>query len=114
MTQLLWRKYTEWPLLAVAILFSPPIRRRSSSICHRTNNALGTVVWITWGIFGADYLANLVLAENRRRWFVRNTHELVILSLPVLRPLRLLRLVTLLKVLHRTADRSLRGRVSAP
>jgi voltage-gated potassium channel len=78
------------------------------------NNALDTVVWITWGIFGADYLANLVLAENRRRWFVRNTHELVILSLPVLRPLRLLRLVTLLKVLHRTADRSLRGRVSAP
>ena len=72
---------------------------------------LELVIWATWGLFGVDYLANLVLATNRSRWFFRNIHELIILVLPVLRPLRLLRLVTLLKVLHRTAGRSLRGRV---
>ena len=50
----------------------------------------------------------LVLAERRARWFVRNLHELAILALPVLRPLGLLLVV---KILHRFAGATLRGRV---
>lgn len=38
-------------------------------------------------------------------------HELLIVALPFFRPLRLLRLVTLLSVLHRTVGGTLRGRV---
>ena len=68
-------------------------------------------MWTTWGIFAVDYLANLWLAENRSGWFIRNLHELVIVALPFFRPLRLLRLVTLLSVLHRTLGDTLRGRV---
>jgi voltage-gated potassium channel len=72
------------------------IRGRFSSRCHH---------------FALDYLANLRLATDRRTWFIRNLHELLIVALPLLRPLRLLRLVTLLAVLHRTLGDSLRGRV---
>lgn len=112
MTQLLWRKHTEWPLVAIAILF---VAAYSAQVIiewpPQQDALLELVVWLTWGLFGVDYLANLVLATNRPRWFLRNIHELIILVLPVLRPLRLLRLVTLLKVLHRTAGRTLRGRV---
>lgn len=70
-----------------------------------------TVVWVTWALFVVDYIANLALAPLRGRWFIRNLHELVVLALPILRPLRLLRLVTLLKVVHRVAGSALRGRI---
>jgi len=70
------------------------------------------ILWITWGIFALDYFANLWLAEDRRRWFVWNLHELRIVVLPFFRPLRLLRLVTLLSVLQRTVGETLRGRVA--
>lgn len=72
---------------------------------------LEAAMWVTWGVFALDYAANLWLAEDRRRWFVRNLHELLIVALPFFRPLRLLRLVTLLSVLHRTVGETLRGRV---
>lgn len=112
MTQLLWRKRTEWPLLAVAILFLVAYSVQViMDLPPQQDDFLEMVVWAAWGLFGIDYLANLVLAKNRTHWFFHNIHELLILVLPVLRPLRLLRLVTLLKVLHRTAGRSLRGRV---
>ena len=68
-------------------------------------------MWTTWGIFVLDYAANLWPAADRWRWFVRNLHELLIVALPFFRPLRLLRLVTLLSVLHRTVGETLRGRV---
>jgi voltage-gated potassium channel len=65
----------------------------------------------TWSIFAVDYVANLWLAADRSSWFVRNLHELLVVALPFFRPLRLLRLVTLLSVLHRTLGDTLRGRV---
>lgn len=112
MTQLLWRRHTEWPLLAVAVLFLAAYSIQViADLPSQQDDLLELVIWATWGLFGVDYLVNLALARNRARWFFLNIHELVILVLPVLRPLRLLRMVTLLKILHRTAGRSLRGRV---
>lgn len=70
------------------------------------------ILWITWGIFALDYFVNLWLAEDRMHWFVWNLHELLIVVLPFFRPLRLLRLVTLLSVLQRTVGETLRGRVA--
>lgn len=70
------------------------------------------VLWITWGIFALDYFINLWLAEDRMRWFLWNLHELLIVVLPFFRPLRLLRLVTLLSVLQRTVGETFRGRVA--
>jgi voltage-gated potassium channel len=44
--------------------------------------------------------------------FFRHVPDLLIVALPILRPLRLLRLVILLRVLNRRATDSLRGRVA--
>jgi voltage-gated potassium channel len=71
------------------------------------------VAWITWTMFAVDYLARLILADNRRRYASRHLLDLVIIALPLLRPLRLLRLVSLLNVLHRRASTALRGRIAA-
>jgi voltage-gated potassium channel len=112
MTQVLWRRYTEWPLVIAAVLFVVAYSVQViGNVPERQASVIETIVWLTWAVFVVDYLANLVLAPQRGRWFIRNLHELVILALPVLRPLRLLRLVTLLKVVHGAAGRALRGRI---
>jgi voltage-gated potassium channel len=50
-------------------------------------------------------------AQDRRHYFTRHLLDLVIVALPALRPLRLLRLVVLFRVLNRKAAASLRGRI---
>ena len=66
----------------------------------------------TWALFAVDYVVRLVLAENRGRYFIRHLFDLATLALPLLRPLRLLRLATLLRVLNRKASTGLRGMVA--
>ena len=53
----------------------------------------------------------LVLAPERWRSFYTHIFDLLVVALPILRPLRLLRLVTIVPVLHRTAGTLLRGDV---
>ena len=72
---------------------------------------LQIIEWITWAAFVVDYLVRFGLAPDRGRWFVRHLLDLAVVLLPVLRPLRLLRLVALLAVFQRAAGSSLRGRV---
>lgn len=112
MTQQRYRDLAEWPLMGTAIVFLAAYAWQVvGRIEGRGADWLEAAMWVTWGVFALDYAANLWLAEDRRRWFVRNLHELLIVALPFFRPLRLLRLVTLLSVLHRTVGETLRGRV---
>ncbi|MHA7299753.1 potassium channel family protein [Pseudarthrobacter sp. MDT1-22] len=112
MTQQRYRDLAEWPLMGTALVF---LAAYAWQVIGRVDGSgaewLETVMWLTWGIFAVDYAANLWLATDRRRWFLWNLHELLIAALPFFRPLRLLRLVTLLSVLHRTIGETLRGRV---
>lgn len=112
MTQQRYRDLADWPLTMTALIF---LAAYAWQVIGRIEGSgalwLEAVMWATWGIFAVDYVANLWLAEDRSGWFVRNLHELLIVALPFFRPLRLLRLVTLLSVLHRTLGDTLRGRV---
>jgi voltage-gated potassium channel len=112
MTQQRYRDLADWPLTVTALVF---LGAYAWQVIGRLEGSaaiwLEAVMWATWGIFVVDYLANLWLAGDRSTWFIRNLHELVIVALPFFRPLRLLRLVTLLSVLHRTLGDTLRGRV---
>jgi len=54
----------------------------------------------------------LLLAEHRRRYILRHPLDLLVIVLPLLRPLRLLRLVALLNVLNRRVVMRLRGRLA--
>lgn len=112
MTQQRYRDLAEWPLMGTALIFLAAYAWQViGHVEGRGGEWLETVMWITWGIFAADYVVNLWLAEDRAGWFFRNLHELFIVALPFFRPLRLLRLVTLLSVVHRTVGETLRGRV---
>jgi voltage-gated potassium channel Kch len=63
------------------------------------------------GIFVVDIVVRLFLADERMRYLVRHWYDVLVLALPLLRPLRLLRLIPLLSVLNRRATMRLRGRV---
>ncbi|AZC12371.1 two pore domain potassium channel family protein [Microbacterium sp. ABRD28] len=72
--------------------------------------AEGTI-YFTWSVFAIDYAVRLIIAENRWRWFYRHLLDLAIVVLPMLRPLRLMRFLTVLAIVHRGAGTLLRGRV---
>lgn len=65
-----------------------------------------------WGLFAVDYVARLALSRDRVTFLRGNLFDLAVVALPLLRPLRLLRLVTLLSVLNRNVGGSMRGRVA--
>jgi voltage-gated potassium channel len=104
---------TEWVLAAVAVLFllayawpilEPGLGREWKTLC-------AVIQLASWVIFVLDYLARVWTAGDRRRYFTKHLLDLVIVALPALRPLRLLRLVILFRVLNRKAAATLRGRV---
>jgi voltage-gated potassium channel len=107
-----WEKRTEWPLATVAVIFlaAYSIRVLAQPQGH-LETAIDVVIWITWGMFLVDYVARLSLATNKGRWFVRHLLDLAIVALPLLRPLRLLRLVVLVAALQKAIGGAIRGRV---
>ncbi len=108
-----WERSTEWPLAATAVLFLVAYAWSilDPAMPRGLHRGLEIVDYAAWVVFAVDYLVRVSLADPRGRYVVRNLPDLLILALPVLRPLRLLRLLVLLKALNRTATDSLRGRV---
>ena len=70
------------------------------------------VMNVAWILFAVDVLVQVCLADSRLAWLRRHLLEVLSVALPVLRPLRLLRLVALVTVLQRTAGHSLRGKIA--
>ncbi|AIY00972.1 hypothetical protein ART_1373 [Arthrobacter sp. PAMC 25486] len=106
-----WERAAEWPLIVISVLFlaaySVQVLASGTAV-----KVAGWFMAVTWGLFLVDYVVSLWLAPRRLSWFFRHLHELAIVVLPMLRPLRLLRLVTLIGVLQRVAGNALRGRVA--
>ncbi|MFE5039132.1 potassium channel family protein [Streptomyces sp. NPDC056683] len=103
--QVRWEQVTQRPLLALAVVFAIayalPIVDGSAG--HVLTAACTVAEWVVWGSFAVDYLIRLALAP-RRKEFVR-THwiDLCAVVLPLLQPLRLLRLVATLMLVGRRA-----------
>jgi len=107
-----WERHAEWPLAAAALLFlgvySVLVLTGPQG---RESHVLWAVTWIIWGMFILDYVARLCLASDRARWFFRHLLDLAIVALPLLRPLRLQRLIVLIEVLQRAVGDAFRGRI---
>ena len=114
MTLQTWQKYSEWPLVGAAFIFlaafsvlvivEPPAPYSA---------ALTILIWSTWVAFGVDYIVKLSLAPDLVRWIIRNPMDLLMVVLPVARPLRLLRPFTLRRVMERAPGTAIRTRVIA-
>lgn len=109
-----WERRTAGVLTALAIMFivvyaAPILRPELNAEWRRACEIANLMIW---GLFVVDYLVRLTL--SRARWaFVRaHMFDLVVLLLPLLRPLRMLRLVTALLVINRRTERWTRGRLA--
>ncbi|MEW6861968.1 ion channel [Trueperella pyogenes] len=71
-----------------------------------------TVMHIIWVVFLLDYCVRLYFAHGRLSWFYRHLFDLFTVVLPLLRPLKLLRLVGLVKVIGHKVSSTLRGKIA--
>ena len=107
-----WERHAEWPLAVAAILFLVLFSRQVLVEPQgREAHIVWAVNWAIWGLFVLDYVVRLCLADNRWHWFLRHLLDFAIVTLPLLRPLRLLRLLVLIEVLQKAIGDAFRGRI---
>ncbi|GGC69704.1 ion transporter [Hoyosella rhizosphaerae] len=103
---------SEWPLIGAAFVYLVAY----SVIVLAPDASLGGVpqllMVVVWVVFAIDYFARLIVAEQRVRWFFTHLLDLAVVVLPMLRPLRLLRLVVVVHRLQISVGRTLQGRVA--
>ena len=108
-----WERATEWPLTGAAVVFLAAYAREVlANTQGGAKDAAELVIDAVWVLFGVDYLVRLALASSRSCWFLHHLPDLAVIALPILRPLRLLRLVTLVGIMQRSAGTALRGRIT--
>ena len=108
-----WKRITEWPLACASIVFLVAYAWAVVGNLDADDGVIPELIMnIVWVAFAIDYLISLYLAKPRARWFITHLHDLAIVALPFLRPLRLLRLVAFITVLQRSVGAALRGRVT--
>jgi voltage-gated potassium channel len=109
-----WNARVDWPLtgLTVAFLVGYAWQVLDTSLTRQAHDALDVALTAIWVLLGADYLVRLALARRRLRFVRRHLLDLLILVVPMFRPLRALRVVTVLGVLNRQLRDDFRGRVA--
>ena len=109
-----WERHAEVPLLLLAVAFL--IAYAWPVLDPRLDPDLATVLviasWTVWAAFAIDFVVRLALAEQRWPYARSHWYDVALIVLPMLRPLRLLRLLALARFINRSATSSLVGRVS--
>src|SRR5262245_12425333 len=110
-----WERNTEIPLLLLAAAFL--VAYAWPVLDPRLDPDLGTFLrvasWTVWVAFAFDFAIRLYLAgSDRWPYAKRHWYDVALIALPMLRPLRLLRLLALARVINRSARRSLVGQVA--
>ncbi|MFF9471529.1 potassium channel family protein [Streptomyces roseolus] len=100
-----WEELTQTPLLVLAVAFgiayAVPIVAPGADPWVR--RLCSQVEWAVWGVFAVDYAVRLALSSAR--WAFVRSHPLDLLAvlLPLVQPLRLLRVVSTLLLVGRRA-----------
>ncbi|MFE7272175.1 potassium channel family protein [Streptomyces sp. NPDC057623] len=103
--QVRWERLTQRPLFGLALVFAvayavpivePDASRDVVAVCL-------AVEWVVWGAFALDYVARLALAERRLEFARSHWLDLCAVLLPLIQPLRLLRLVSTLTLVGQRA-----------
>jgi voltage-gated potassium channel len=112
--RLRWERASEWPLTVLALCYlvgyavpilDPHLRPDIKDLCELALAA-------AWGLFAFDYAVRLVLSHRRWQFLRQHVFDAVIVVLPLLRPLRLLRLLVVLRFLNRRVAGNFFGRVA--
>ncbi len=103
--KLRWEERTQTPLLVLAVAFGlayavPIVAPGAEPWVHRLCTH---VEWTVWGAFAFDYLVRLGLSPDRWRFVRGHPLDLLAVILPMVQPLRLLRVVSTLLLVGRRA-----------
>lgn len=109
-----WERRTGWALTtaALAYLAAYAVPLVWPAVPGWARHLADATIAVTWAVLVIDYVVRVVLARRRWRFVLRNLPDLVVIALPMLRSLRLVRLLALVRVLDRNAAATLRGRVA--
>ena len=109
-----WERRSEIPLLLLAVAFlvayAWPIL--DPRLDHDLETFLTALSWTVWAAFAGDLAVRVLLSEDRGAYLLRHWYDVALVLVPMLRPLRLLRLLAFARVLGRSATRNLVGRVT--
>lgn len=109
-----WEQRSEIPLLLLALAFL--VAYAWPILDPRLDQDLVTfllvLTWTVWGAFAVDLVIRLALADQRLQYAARHWYDVLLVVVPMLRPLRLLRLLAFARILGRSATRNLAGRVT--
>lgn len=107
-----WERYSTLPLAALALVY---LGLYAFEVLGDQGELvlfdLIVVSDIIWGIFIVDFVARLILHEDKKQFFRKNIIELIGLILPFFRAFRMLRVVIAIGFLTRAA-KSLQGRIN--
>lgn len=110
-----WRRVADPVLLVAAILFLPaygiPIIWPDADaalvvVCE-------AVMWTAWGLFALDLIVRTCLAHDRLRYLREHWIDVLVVVLPLLRPLRVLRFLSVARILDARATARFQGRLVA-
>lgn len=110
-----WERRSEVPMMLLAVAFLvayawPVIDPELGSDLHTVLEALSWTVWLS---FAVDFAIRIHLSERRAAYALRNWYDVLLILVPVFRTLRLLRLLSIARMLNRSAHGiSLAGRTS--
>jgi voltage-gated potassium channel len=110
----MWERRVEVPLLLLALAFLvayawPVLDPR---LDNDLRSVLGFVSWAVWVAFVLDFLVRLGLANERWSYLARHWYDVPLIALPMLRPLRVLRVLAFARMLNRSATGGLVERVA--
>jgi voltage-gated potassium channel len=110
-----YEELSQWPLVVLALLFVAAYAWGvlRPDLPHLLWVTLRVVTVLAWPVFLADYALRLALADHRWHFVRRNWVDGLAVLLPLLRPLRIVSLVRVARVLDRRLTTSLHGRVAA-
>jgi len=108
-----WERRAEWPLAAVALTFLAAYSIDVLVQPHGTAaHILDVLTKMTWLIFAIDYVVRFWLAPDRWYWFRHHLVDLAVVAVPLLRGLRVVRVVILITALQSAVGNAIRGRVA--
>lgn len=108
-----WESATYWPLIVASLLWLIAYSWKSISDAQGSEELLlWAIIGLTYLVFLVDYLVRLMLAKPRGVWFRSHLLDLAIVAIPMLRALRLLRVLTAMTFGKQTAGTVLRSRIA--
>lgn len=107
-----WERKVEWPLTALAVVFLAAYAWQVLDDHGAMHVPLEIALWLVWVLFAVEFGMRLTLAQNKWKFLKTHLFDLAAVVLPMVRQLRVLRLITVITLLNKKFQHKIRQRVS--